>query len=766
MSIFSSLLGIGEEQPRLAPTGTVVTEQSLAEEISPFYKDLLEKSQAFLESELERGYQPYTGQTIADRDPRELEAIRGIEGLVGTQAPVFEQAKGLLDAQADKFTAEAAKEYMNPYQQAVTDIAKREALDDFDLIRQKFEKQAVGAGGMSGLGTRAAVQTGLLGETLAQNLADIQMKGSAAAFEDARKSFELQKARERGLASALPTFATGRFGAEARELSGLQAVGEDERARQQLSLDEAYKDFLEEERFEPKQLERYQSVIQGFPNISTQVVSRQGPVPSAGQRFLSSAAGLGALYGSFGGFSPGGFGSAYTPFGTSPQRSAAGGQVRRAAAGGLAGLPVVKAQQGTNDGLIADRSPIMNFLQAIGRPAVAEAEARRQAVPLPAVVRESLRNLARNPEQQIDPTNPEQVYDPSIRPALNVGMIPSAQAATRARPTTLSSLVPNNEIIDTENIDIAGSPGGLDFKQREAIRTAEVLNPGFRRDAQSPTGFNLKDDRIEAGSGGMSAEGLYQSTAPDRAVLSQIQKIDRQEQALQDLLKAQDKATKAKLTALEGAKESKTKRDQARRETEKNRDLVNILSRFSQNILSTDAGGATIGSAFAKSTLEQDPSRQKELDRAGTMAEKLEEIDAAIATAQADGDLQRAQMLMTQRNKLAELNIKRGNLAVKRKAAELDNFFKMNKLAVDQTTAASKIAEIAKAGVVGNDTIIDDLVDRLFDEAFEKMGGRYSKAEKDALKKSFRAIATASDQLPGATGFVPNRGQTAGGTSN
>ena len=80
----------------------------------------------------------------------------------------------MLDAQADKFTAEAAKEYMNPYQQAVTDIAKREALDDFDLIRQKFEKQAVGAGGMSGLGTRAAVQTGLLGETFAQNLADIQ----------------------------------------------------------------------------------------------------------------------------------------------------------------------------------------------------------------------------------------------------------------------------------------------------------------------------------------------------------------------------------------------------------------------------------------------------------------------------------------------------------------------------------------------------------------------------------------------------------------
>lgn len=713
MSIFSSLLGIGEEQPRLAPTGTVVTEQSLAKEISPFYKDLLEKSQAFLESELERGYQPYTGQTIADRDPRELEAIRGIEALVGTQAPVFEQAKGLLDTQADKFTAETAKEYMNPYQQAVTDIAKREALDDFDLIRQKFEKQAVGAGGMSGLGTRAAVQTDLLGETLAQNLADIQMKGSAAAFEDARKSFELQKARERGLASALPAFATGRFGAEARELSGLQAVGEDERARQQLSLDEAYKDFLEEERFEPRQLERYQSVIQGFPNISTQVRSTQGPVPSAGQRFLSSAAGLGALYGSFGGFSPGGFGSAYTPFGTSPQRSAAGGQVRRAAAGGLAGLPVTRAFSGgvPGQGRMPSRLPTGKQIS--------------ERLGTPFTLSELLRKIG-------------------------IG----------SNPAQATSIPANVQPFSDIEVDLEEAITPEERVAQEAIRTAEVLYPGFKRDPDpnSPTGFNLKDDRIQAGSAGMDADDMYQLTAPDRAVLNQTQKIDKQEQALQNLLDAQKAATEAKLTALKGAKESKTKRDQARRETEKNRDLVNILSRFSQNILSTDAGGATIGSAFAKSTLEQDPSRQKELERAGTMAEKLEELDAAIATAQADGDLQRAKLLMDQRNKLAELNIKRDTLAVKRKAAELDNFFKFNKLKTEQTKALTEIAEkIAKAGIQGDAPLITDLINQVFE--------RYpiDKATKDKIIRDTIAITSPSSDVTGNR-FNPDRSQTAGGT--
>jgi len=201
---------------------------------------------------------------------------------------------------------------------------------------------------------------------------------------------------------------------------------------------------------------------------------------------------------------------------------------------------------------------------------------------------------------------------------LNLGSRP-AQATS-----SIPIFPPTNERIE---VDLEEAIPAEERAAQEAIRTAEVLYPGFKRDPNSSTGFNLKDDRIQIGSAGMDADEMYEFTAPDRAVLAETQKIDRQEQALQDLLKAQDKATKAKLTALEGAKESKTKREQARQEVQRNRDLVNILSRFSKNILSTDEGGATIGSAFAKSTLEQDPERQKELDRASTVSEKLEDRD-------------------------------------------------------------------------------------------------------------------------------------------
>jgi len=389
--------------------------------------------------------------------------------------------------------------------------------------------------------------------------------------------------------------------------------------------------------------------------------------------FLSSASGLGALYGSFGGFTPQGFGSAYTPFGTSPVKKAGGGQVRYAAGGGLAGLPVTRAFSG---GISGQRMPSglptrQQISERLNRP-------------------RSGHNLA------------HQLFD-----LLGIGASP-AQATSVPLPT--------NEIIDIENIDIAGSPGPLDYKQREAIRTAEVLYPGFKT-ADSPTGYNLKDDRIQIGSAGMDADEMYELTAPDRKVLAEIQKVDEDKQALQDLLKAKDAATAAKLTALKGAKESKTKRDQARRETEKNRDLVNILSRFSQNILSTDAGGATIGSAFGKSTLEQDPARQKELDRAGTMAEKLEEIDAAIATAQADGDLQRAQMLIAQRNKMTELNLKRSKFSLDAQKARAELLFKQYDLNIKQTKMLTDvISEVAYKGIANDRPAITNLVTKGFEK--------------------------------------------------
>ncbi len=719
-SIFSSILGIGESAPRVAPTGTVVTEEKLATEIAPFYKDLLAKSQALHDSRMEEGYQPYQGQTVADLTQDELTAREGIRGLVGSQQADYDEARRLYGLQTEKFTADTAQEYLNPYQQAVTDVALRKAEEDFSRrVMPKFEKFASDAGGMSGLGTRAGVQAGSLGEAFMQNLSDIQTKGSAAAFDAGRAAFEAQKRREGMTAERLPALAGQEYGTRARELAGLTAIGEDERARIQTSLDENYKDFLEERRFPEEQLQRYQSTIQGFPNLKNEIVTTSARQPTGMQQFLSTASGLGSLYGSFGGFSPGGFGSAYTPTGTSPKPKAAGGQVRRLAGGGLAGLPVVTAQEGTNDGLIGDRSPIMRFLQSIGGPAVAEAEARRRAIPVTAVIREGLRNLARNPEQQIDPTNPEQVYDPSIRPSLNIGMIPSAQAATRARPTTLSPSVSSVEQFSNEMEP--GSPdSGISIKDlpaleatreatREAIRTAEVLNPGLRRDPNSPTGFNLKDDRIEAGSAGMGEADMY-GTLPKGSSVRPPEPTVSDAQKLYDLIIKQAADRKS---ALEGAKKSKSERNAERKEQARISDLVQTLGRFSQNILDPESN---IGSAFGKTTTQMAASRQAEADRQAAVGDTIDDLNAKIAIAAADGDVAALTALIKAKSDAEEIRLKglTAKAAISKALsaadkARFDKYIALNNLNNDQAEILEKAAILQAKGETNKEALTDML---------------------------------------------------------
>jgi hypothetical protein len=131
MSILSSLLGLGQGQPtQVIPTA--VTEPKIAEELAPFLKDILGKGQALYKQRMEEGFVPFEGQTLADVTAQQRAAQEGIAGLVGTQKPVLDEAGVLVRGGAERATAEALQPFMNPYQQAVTDIAKRQAQERFE----------------------------------------------------------------------------------------------------------------------------------------------------------------------------------------------------------------------------------------------------------------------------------------------------------------------------------------------------------------------------------------------------------------------------------------------------------------------------------------------------------------------------------------------------------------------------------------------------------------------------------------------------------
>ena len=298
MGFLSSLFGSSKSKPS---TQTVVQSQKLPPEIAPAVKKVVDEAEAIYDAERARGYVPYEGATIAPFTAEEEAAMQGIAGLVGTQKPFIDESLGLTRAQTEQFTPEVAQQFMSPYQRAVTDIEKREAQRVFERdIRPRIEADAVAAGGMSGLGSRAAIQAAEAEREQNRLLSDIEARGLQAAFQDARSAFEQQKAREAGAAAAIGRAGAETFKAGLAEQGALQAVGEQRRDLAQSALDEEYFKFLEEREFPQQRLAEYSGFVYGNPltRLPTTTTQTTGTPfqPSFGRQLLGIGATLGGSF--------------------------------------------------------------------------------------------------------------------------------------------------------------------------------------------------------------------------------------------------------------------------------------------------------------------------------------------------------------------------------------------------------------------------------------------------------------------------------------
>ena len=365
MGFLSSLFGTKSS----TPSTTNVVQSKLPAEIAPFVKEILGEAQQLYKGDLARGYQPYTGATIAPLTPDQEAALTGLAGLPGTTAPFLERATEIYETGGERFTPETAQEFMSPYQRAVTDIEKREAQRQFESTAlPTFEKRAVDAGGMSGLGTRAGVEAAEMQRGQSQLLADIEAKGLQKAYDDARKGFEQQKLRERGMAADLSGMGTQALTSGISELGAQKAAGEERQGLSQSVLDEAYYKFLEEQQFPQATLAQYQGSVYGNPLAKTfdKTETTTRPQPSTGQSLLSLGLsglgmfgmGKGNIYGgggrtafgagggSVGGLSDKKLGN-YMREGSGAISAGDRDQLMRMYKSGLSGLPVVKRQAGS-----------------------------------------------------------------------------------------------------------------------------------------------------------------------------------------------------------------------------------------------------------------------------------------------------------------------------------------------------------------------------------------------------------------------------------
>lgn len=230
------------------PTETKVTQTSIPDYARPYVEEYLGKAKAITDL----GYQPYGGQRVAQFDPFQLQAQQNVANMsTAPQLGVATQMAGTAGLRAGDVRYDPAKlqqyqmqqpgdvstgrftdpnvmqSYMSPYQQAVTDVEKREAMRQSNIMGQQQAAQAVRAGAFGG-GRHGLVEAERQ-RNLAQQMGDIQTRGSQAAFQQAGQQFQTdqQRALQAALANQQMGFGTGQANLQA--LLGVQQLGEQSR---------------------------------------------------------------------------------------------------------------------------------------------------------------------------------------------------------------------------------------------------------------------------------------------------------------------------------------------------------------------------------------------------------------------------------------------------------------------------------------------------------------------------------------------------------
>jgi hypothetical protein len=121
------------------------------------------------------------------------------------------------------FGQREAQYYSSPYQQAVTDVALREAQRAADIERKNIGLQAAGRGTAGG--SAEALQRAELARNLMQQRGDIQARGSESAFLRAQEQFERDRAAAAGAAGLGAQVGTSGLGNAIQSYLGMGQIG-------------------------------------------------------------------------------------------------------------------------------------------------------------------------------------------------------------------------------------------------------------------------------------------------------------------------------------------------------------------------------------------------------------------------------------------------------------------------------------------------------------------------------------------------------------
>ena len=266
-AIGSGISGIFGGSSGGTPTSSSVNNTNIPEYARPYVENMLGATQQQLfnvgpNGEI-LGVKPYT--------PFSTDPSKYVAGF----SPMQEQA--FKTAASPEAWGQQVQQYMSPYQQAVTDIQKREASRQSGIAGLQQQQQATSAGAFGGY--RQGIQEAERNRNLMQQMNDIQAAGSQAAFQQGAQQANLAQQQQ-------------------------MQYGSMQQALEQQKINQQIQDFTNAQQYPQQQLAFMNAQLRGLPLSQTTMTQYQAP-PSA----LSQMTGLGmSAYGlsKMGAFAKGG----------------------------------------------------------------------------------------------------------------------------------------------------------------------------------------------------------------------------------------------------------------------------------------------------------------------------------------------------------------------------------------------------------------------------------------------------------------------------
>lgn len=248
-------------------------ESALSNYIGPYVTEMLGRGQA-LASE---PYQTYTGPLTAGASNLQSQAFQGLAGLT-----IPTSSMGAFNPQS--FTADQAKNYMNPYLEASLNPQIAEMRRQADITRIGDAGRLTKAGAYGG--SRQAIMESEGNRALMDKLSGITGTGYKDAYDKAMAQFNVEQGRGQ----------TAQDMANQYGLAALQKqtdVGGIERGIESEGLTADRAQFETERDYPLKQVQYMQSLLQNLPLATQQYSYNQ---PSAASQAGSQAGGLMDMY--------------------------------------------------------------------------------------------------------------------------------------------------------------------------------------------------------------------------------------------------------------------------------------------------------------------------------------------------------------------------------------------------------------------------------------------------------------------------------------